>query len=77
MEYRVEADRDYDLVVERRDGRHRLGACTVEAAHGSFTVLPSLDLIPGLTAPTFHGVWSVDGEGVARLQDVLLIESRH
>ena len=74
-EYLVEVDREYDLVVYRKDQRHRLGACRVEGTPGKFTVVPSSELISGLTAPTFYGVWSVDGEGVAKLQDVLLIES--
>jgi hypothetical protein len=74
-EYLVEVDREYDLMVYRRDKPHRLGACRVEGTPGKFTVVPSSELIPGLTAPAFYGVWNVDGEGVAKLQDVLLIES--
>ncbi|HSS92450.1 MAG TPA: hypothetical protein VLR46_00515 [Candidatus Dormibacteraeota bacterium] len=76
-EYRIEVDRDYGLMVQRRDTLHRLGNCRVEGTQGRFTVIPSAELISGLTAPAFYAMWATDGEGIATLQDVLLIENRH
>jgi hypothetical protein len=76
-EYRIEVDRDYGLMVQRRDTLHRLGTCRVEGTQGRFTVIPSPELISGLTAPAFYAIWTTDGEGIATLQDVLLIDSRH
>jgi hypothetical protein len=76
QEYRIELGRGYEVASydEQSQTRRVRGACHVEGVEGAFTVIPLFDLSPPYASRTFYAAWDVDGESIARLSEVLLIE---
>ncbi len=76
-EYRIEVEREYEVVsIDSAHKRQVRGRGRVEGIEGAFSVVLLFDFVAPYASRTFYAVWRVDGESIARLEEVLLIEGK-